>query len=516
MSIRRFIGAIFALVMLSVGVIAQDTPTTGNVIFIHPDGTGLSHWTAAHHYWYGPDGVSEWDRLPEMAVYQGHMSDRLTGTSNGGATVHAFGYKVLGPGSYGQDGGGDEARSILALSGFGGSIMREAAAAGYPVGVVNDGDAAEPGTGAFLAEVSGRDDPNEIARQIIDGRPGNEGEPQPVVVLGGGESFFMPVGTPRCETEVTVDCHVHLDVIDGTGPLREDSRNLVAEATEAGWVVIRTRDEFDALMAQLEADPAFAPQVLGLFAADDIFNDEPEEVLIAAGLVDESIAADDKMGQLIIYGDRPGTLGYNPPTAAEMTEMALMILDRRSAEAGLPFMLVTEVESTDNLGNNDNAIGMFNALRIANGVIGAARTFQESSPNTLIVTAADSDAGGMQLVSPAPLAEGTENVNVIPGNPTGVEEENMGFPLDGMMGRGTAPFVAEPDAFGTVMNFGVSWIGTPDVAGGIISRAQGLNADMLRTEFSTGFDSTDVYRLMYLTLFGEMLQDPTGLTAPDR
>jgi alkaline phosphatase len=66
------------------------------------------------------------------------------------------------------------------------------------------------------------------------------------------------------------------------------------------------------------------------------------------------------------------------------------------------------------------------------------------------------------------------------------------------------------------MNFGVAWIGTPDIAGGIISRAQGLNADMLRTEFSTGFDSTDVYRLMYLTLFGEMLQDPTGLTAPDR
>jgi alkaline phosphatase len=39
---------------------------------------------------------------------------------------------------------------------------------------------------------------------------------------------------------------------------------------------------------------------------------------------------------------------------------------------------------------------------------------------------------------------------------------------------------------------------------------------MLRTEFSTQFDSSDVYRLMYVTLFGEMLDASYGVAAPDR
>ena len=51
------------------------------------------------------------------------MSDRLTGTSNGGATTHAFGVKVQGPDAYGRDRG----RDILALSGYPGSFLITAA-----------------------------------------------------------------------------------------------------------------------------------------------------------------------------------------------------------------------------------------------------------------------------------------------------------------------------------------------------------------------------------------------------
>ncbi len=100
--------------------------------------------------------------------------------------------KVLGPGSFGQDGGidpeedGSAGRPINALSGFPGSVMREAAAAGMPVGIVNDGDLPEPGTGVFLTEVGDRNLSNEIARQMLDGRPGFEGEPLPKVLLGVG------------------------------------------------------------------------------------------------------------------------------------------------------------------------------------------------------------------------------------------------------------------------------------------------------------------------------------------
>jgi alkaline phosphatase len=502
---------------------AQDAPAadalpTGNVIFFHPDGTGLNHWNAARMYWYGPDGALHWDQLPEIAVYRGHMSDRLVGTSNGGATVHAFGHKVLGPGSYGQDGGTDPeepgaaGRAILSLSGFDGSLMREAAAGGMPVGIVNDGDLPEPGTGVFLAEVENRAESEEIARQMLDGRPGHEGEPLPKVLLGGGEAFFLPADTPACAGEITLACFVHTDQLNGRGPSREDGRNLLQEAADLGYEVVRTRAEFDALWARIQAEPDFAPLVLGVFARDDIFNDTTEERLIARDLVDES-QAETRDGELIIWGSRPDTPGYNPPTAAEMNTLALEVLRRHSAAAGLPFYLVSEVESTDNVANNANGIGTLRALKAADDTIGVFRAFIAENPATMLLTAADSDAGGLQVFSPAPLAEDT--VGTSTGNPTGFGL-NLGFPLDGVLGQGTAPFIAAPDAFGNEFDFAIGWVGTNDVAGAIVSRAEGLNADLLDREFSTQFDSTDVYRLQYATLFGELLPASYGVAASDR
>jgi alkaline phosphatase len=499
--------------------VAQSGLQTGNVIFFHPDGAGLNHWNAARMYWYGPDGLLNWDQLPEMAIYRGHMSDRLVGTSNGGATVHAFGYKVLGPGSFGQDGGidpeepGSDGRPIKALSGYSGSIMREAATGGMPVGIVNDGDLAEPGTGVFLSEVGDRNLSNEIARQLLEGRPNFEGEPLPKVMLGGGEAFFLPTDTPLCAAEVTLKCYVHTDQLNNRGPAREDGRNLLEKAVELGYVVVRTRAEFDALWTRIQAEPTYMPLVLGVFARDDIFNDTTEETLIARGLVDGS-KVESRDGRLIIWGSRPETPGFNPPTAAEMSKMALELLRRHSAAAGKPFMLVTEVESTDNVGNNANAIGTLRALKAADDTIAAFRDFISKNPNTMVVTAADSDAGGMQVFSPAPLGS-NERVATSTGNPTGFGLI-QGFPLDGIEGQNSAAFTSAPDAFGATTTFAIGWIGTNDVGGAIVSRAEGLNADLLRTQFSARFDSTDVYRVMYATLFGTLLPAPYGKAAPNR
>jgi alkaline phosphatase len=513
MSLARLRVVLFVVLVGAIGV-AQET---GNVIFLHPDGTGLNHWNAARMYWEGPDGLLEWDQLPEMAIYRGHMASRLTGTSHGGATVHAFGYKVF-ENSFGKDGlpeGG--ARFINGLSGFEGSIMREAAAAGYPIGLVNDGDLPEPGTAVFLTEVDDRGNSTEIARQLLDGRPGFEGEPLPAVMLGGGERFFLPEGTPMCEAgNISPECHLHLDAVNGRGPAREDGRNLIQEATDLGFIVVRTRDEFEALMADIDADESYAPSVLGLFASDDIFNDQPEETLITLGLRDPNVDPDSKEGDMILWGGMPDTFTYNPPTVAEMTDMALTILERRSEQAGLPFFLVAEIESTDNLPNNANTMGFLQATQRADDMVGVARAFQADNPDTLIITAADSDGGGPQVFSPAPVDD-DGNVTVSGGNPTGILDVlDFGFPLDGRYGRQTAPFIAEPDAFGNTLDFAIGYPGRNDVAGGIVSRAQGLNAEMLRTEFSGQFDSTDVYRLMYATLFGEMLEPSYGQRAPDR
>ncbi len=580
----------------------------GNAIFIHPDGTGLSFFHAGRLYWEGADESIEWDRLPEMAAYRGHMSDQLVGTSNGGATAHAFGVKVQGPDSYGTDRG----RDILALSGYPGSILREAANHGHPVGVVNDGDVnGEPGTGAFLTETDNRNQAEDHALQLLGGRPGfdgdtpddiTDGETDPVVVLGGGERFFLPAelmaddsgdGRPdgQCTTAPTLDdpqldCFVHLDPVNGRGPGRSDGRNLLQEAAEDGWIVIRTRAEFDELMARLADDPRYAPKVLGLFAADDIVNDEEEEQLRDAGLVrdpgDPLPPEGERAGRIVGWGakfddpDRP--FSFDPPTAAELSEMALLILDRRSRVVERkPFALVIEVESTDNFPNKNNAIGTLRALRRADEVIGVARDFEQREGefelprrrrdrgrvfDSMIITAADSDASGMQVLAVRPPTTDTP-FNPITclaepdPNPRSVCEESGGtvsfttvnpqfsssgppsVNVDGIEGWNTPPFVAAPDALlehrpfpdedesglgsfggGTIgqepLQFAVAWTSAPDAAGGILTRAQGLNARLLRSHFSERFDNTDVYRMMYLTVFGELLPSGVGVPAADR
>ncbi len=525
---------------------------SGNVVFLHPDGASASHWSTARAYWKGPDADLNWDRLPQMAVYRGHMRELLTGTSNGGATTHAFGYKVEGLGSFGKDGDGNLTpptdRAINALSGFPGSILREAVHRGHPTGLVNDGNIGEPGTGAFAAEVGNRNNWNAIALQIIAGRAGTQpasasAERAPVVILGGGERNFLPQGTPSCAAgsaraatqqgvaTFPLDCMVHtLDWSKANrmaAPDRTDARNLVAEASAAGYVVIRTRTEFDAVMARLQADREWTPRVLGLFAAHHTFNDTSEEGLIAAGFRDASIPANDKRSNLVLFGNPSSTdPGFNPPRADEMTRMALIVLARHANRVDRPYLLVAEPESTDNFGNSNNGIGSLTAMRIADDMIGVVQEAQRSRlqapfgtrfPTTVLV-AADSNASAMQL---AALPAATATIGSVGTNAaSGLAAVNN--PLDGLYGRNSPSFAAELDRFGRVMHFGLAWGGGPDFADGIVARAAttpgigtraGAGVDL--QAFSTGFDNTDVYRFMYARLFGRLLP-PATTPAPSR
>ena len=94
-------------------------------------------------------------------------------------------------------------------------------------------------------------------------------------------------------------------------------------------------------------------QVLGLFARGDTFNGETEEQLIEEGLVIEERAGT-KEGRLLLYGGRPGTRSFNPPSAAELGKMALLLIKRFSNAAGKPFFAALELESTDDFPNIAN------------------------------------------------------------------------------------------------------------------------------------------------------------------
>ncbi len=386
----------------------------GSAIFIHPDGMGANTWMAVRLAQVGPDGRLAWDRLPQAAVYVGPMRDRVHASSDGGATTHAWGVRAEVD-SYGMIGG----RAIpAARSGAPLSLMREAMAAGKAVGLVNTSTVTEPGTGAFLATVPDTDDDAAIAAQILEARP--------QVILGGGESWFLPAGAKGAH---------------GPGA-RRDGRDLLAEARAAGYRIVRTRAELLALEAPPPGQPV--PRVLGLFAADTLFVEGSEASLARRGR---------------------SAFPAGVPRFDEMMAVAQRLL------AGAPqgFLLVGNEETTDNLGGDHNASAVLEAGAGADRAIAAALELAARDPGLTVVVASDSDCGGL-------LARGQD-----------------------LPARG--PLWAAPDREGRRLPFAITWAAANDGAGGLVARGAGPGAALIRGTI----DSTDVYRALYLGLFGREL-----------
>ncbi|KPJ83193.1 MAG: alkaline phosphatase, partial [Gemmatimonas sp. SG8_17] len=275
----------------------------GSAIFIHPDGSSVSAWSAARLLTVGPDGHMNWDRLDHLGVYRGHLTNSLGSTSHGGATAHAFGIKVPFE-SYGMSG----TEPLTALSGKPFSVMHEAREAGLATAVINSGHLAEPGTGVFLASAYARSDVDTITLQIIES--GTD------IILGGGEALLLPpdvVGRHRVKG------------------IRQDGRNLVERAGELGYTIVYTRDELLAL-------PTPTDKVLGLFSYSHTFNDRSEQDLRA-------------LGNAPLYSE-------NAPSVAEMLQVTLRLLDAKNER----FLVVLEEEGSDNFANINNAIGTLTAL----------------------------------------------------------------------------------------------------------------------------------------------------------
>ncbi len=423
--------AAIAALGLAQGVSAASAQDTGNVIFFHPDGAGASHWAAARIAFAGPDGELNWDRLPGVGVYTGHMKTRLTGTSHGGATVHAYGVKV-----HHDSFGLDRTDVITAASGNQMTIAEEAHAAGKAVALVQSGHIAEPGTAVFAASNEARGNTADIAQDVIE-----SGFP---VIMAGGERFLLPEG---------------VEGRHGEGQ-REDGLNLIERAEELGYTVVYTRDELMAL------DLAEVDMVLGVFAHNHTFNDQERERNIIDGLP---------------------TYQESAPTIAEMADAALQIIARD--EDG--FFMVIEEEGTDNIANNMNAYGTLEALRRADEATGVLMDFVEANDDTMLLMAADSDAGGMHVLSGSEAQEGRAVAATTRG----------GGVLHGQQGTFGDVFMSAPDKEGVSHPFGITFVGYNDIAGGIIARSAGLNHDLMEPLV----DNTEIYTLMHRTLFSDQM-----------
>jgi alkaline phosphatase len=406
---------------------------TGNVIFIHPDGSSLAMWNAIRALYYSPDGEINWDKLSHIGLYQGFMTNTLTASSEGGATIHAYGVKVELL-SYGKDG----KLPIISRSGNEMSIMHEAMKRGIQTGIINSGTIVEPGTGVFVASDESRANEDDIAKKII--------ESGADLIFSGGEEILLPDG---------------LQGKFGMGK-REDGLNLIERAKELGYYVIYNKEELFNMSINFE-------KILGVFAARHTFNDKSEEELIELGLSNYSETA---------------------PTLAEMTEFALRFFSKEDAN----FLLVIEEEGTDNFGNANNANGTFEALKRADDAIGEALKYIQGDPKTLIITAADSEAGGLEIYGF--LEKDMPRDKPLP------EKSKNGAPQDGINGTGTLPFLTGKDKNGNRFPFAIAWSTSDDVYGSVVAKAEGLNAEFMNGKI----DNTDIYRIMYATLFGKWLK----------
>lgn len=429
-----------ALALLAVGSsVFAGSPRAGNVILVHPDGSSLAAWNAFRIATVGPDGRTNWDGLPGVALYRSHFADGLSPTSHGGGTVHAWGVKVVAD-SYGMDG----TQPIVARSGADAPLLIEAKRAGLAVGIVQSGQIAEPGTGVFLASSPKRSDYAGIAATIL--ASGAD------VILASGERYLLPKGAKGRH---------------GAG-VREDGRDLVAEARASGYAVVRTREELAVAAADLGVK-----RILGVFAENATYNAASEESLAEKGL-----------------------MPYAPdaPTVSEMTDAALRVLDR----TGKRFALVVEEEGTDDFANAQNASGLLEAFRRADAAIGVAREFVAKHPETLLLTAADSDASGLQIVGLGRQGDPAQAAPRVPAT------TKLGNPVDGVAGQGTQAFLSGPDRAGRRFWFGITFAAKEDMVGGVVVRAEGLNRERL----PVNLDNTELYVAMWETLFGRDLPTP--------
>lgn len=406
---------------------------TGNVIFIHPDGTALADWNALRIVTVGPDSEINWDKLNGLGLYQGHIKNSVTSSSNAGATVHAYGIKAE-LNAFGMDKG----EIPTALSGKKLSIMQEAKEKGIYTGLINSGSIIEPGTAVFVSSDTKRSHYESITKKVVES--GTD------LIFSGGENWMLPKG-------------VKGRFLDSGE--RSDGINLIEYAKRVGYEVIYSKDELSSISPNVK-------KVLGVFAAEHTFNDETEEK--------------QKEKQLPNYIE-------TAPTLKEMTDFALKFFKSKGK-----FFLVIEEEGTDNFGNKNNAQAKLDALKRVDDAIGSVIDFIKKNPNTLLVTAADSEAGGME-VSGYEIDNLNANTILPPSDPNG-------SPIDGIKGKSSLPFLSAPDRNGNKFPFGIIWSTYGDVTGSVVARAHGLNSDRMKGKV----DNTFIYRLMYFTLFGKWIK----------
>lgn len=304
----------------AVPAIAQsEPPAVRNVILMIGDGMGLPIVGAAELASQTQRGRS----LTLTRLYQeGAMGLAFTGSANSMITDSAAAATTLATGvktKNGYIGMGPDDQDLLTVS-------EAAMQSGKRVGLVTTTRVSHATPAAFSALQNDRDEENAIAEQQL--KSGVD------LLLGGGARHYLPRNI--------------------AGSKRKDDRDLVSEAWNKGYHVVRTRHEL------LEAK---GDKLLGLF----------------------------NMDHLSYQVDHPKD---TEPSLAEMTSKALQVLDRNPKG----FFLMVEGGKIDHALHSNDGAAAIGELLAFDDAIAKAWEYQKQHPDTLLVVTSDHDTGGFTVI----------------------------------------------------------------------------------------------------------------------
>ncbi|KAI2619944.1 alkaline phosphatase [Hypoxylon sp. NC1633] len=350
---RSIVSAVFTSGLVAKGVTASWIfPEARNFIYVVPDGYGQASQTMARDYVSllrnGENAgapVSIQLAADKMVIgnVRTQASDNLITDSAAAATAFGCGVKTYNNAIAVDDDGSPV-----------GSILEAAKLKGFKTGLVVTSTINHATPACYAAHVEDRNSYAKIAEHEI----GYSHPLGPVVdiLMGGGRCYFKPQSDPT-------SC-------------RDDDADLFGFAKKKGFRVIQDRAGFDALNK-------------GTTKAGD---------LPYIGLFN-----DDQMMYEIDRSRQP----EQEPSLLEMVETALNSLDRATKWSLKGYFLMIEASRIDHAGHANDPAAHLHETIMYNDVMGYVQEWIDRHPDTLMLSAADHECGGLTLngYNPVPLKD---------------------------------------------------------------------------------------------------------------
>lgn len=304
-----------------------------SVIFINGDGMSAAHREAARLYLTGLDGQLTMDKLPVSGQLSTSPHDPATAVTDSAAAATAW---ATGTKTYNGAISVDVDGKPLPILGM------QAKAAGKSTGLVTTAQVTDASPAAWFSQTANRSAQDEIARQYL-------AVSKPDVILGGGEDWWLPAGTPGAWPDKPAE--------DPSEASKGTKGNLIDQAKSAGYQYVSTAQE----LARAKRG-----KLLGLFSNEEMFQQRPE-------------------GQ----GDV-----YSP--AVDLATMTRKALDTLSTNKK-GFFLFVEEEGVDEFAHENNGARVLQAMESLEKAVQVARAYVAAHPDTLLVVTGDHDCGGLTV-----------------------------------------------------------------------------------------------------------------------